>query len=93
MELSEALLSQTDLTIFISEIEEVISKINVVYYNLRQSNAIGLPEIKIVESNSFKDLKSQIISKSKVNSQFKMPRLLKNDTHKKFLESKIMLVK
>ena len=93
VELSEALLSQTDLTIFISEIEEVISKINVVYYNLRQSNAIGLPEIKIVESNSFKDLKSQIISKSKINSQFKMPRLLKNDTHKKFLESKIMLFK
>lgn len=91
LELSPALLSQTDLIILTKETEKIISKLNTFYSNLRQSNAIDCPTIKLVESKSFNLLKNKIVAKNSTNSQFKMPRLLKDDACQKFLESKVLL--
>ena len=91
VELSRAIKSQIDLNRFASEIEHNISQMNLLYFNLRKSNTINYPKIKIVEKNSFNLLRNKIIStNSSFNFQFKMPRLLKNDTHIEFIENKVL---
>ena len=58
------------------------------YLNTRKANIIGAPEIKLVERDSLKMLKNKIIYQGISETQFKMPRLLKNAEQVKFIESK-----
>ena len=91
VELSKAVKSQIDLKKFAKEVEKNISNMNIVYFNLRKSNTIDFPEIKIVETNAFDLFKNKIISTTTDNSQFKMPRLLKNDIYIEFMENQVLL--
>ncbi|WP_442944287.1 hypothetical protein [Nostoc sp.] len=88
LEVSKTFTSIPDLTSFRGKFEQVLYDSNVLYLNTRKANIIGAPEIKLVERDSFKMLKNQIISQGTSETQFKMPRLLKNVEQVNFLESK-----
>jgi len=88
LEISKTFANLPDLTSFRDTFEQVIYDLNVLYLNDRQANGIGAPEIKLVERDSFKMLKNQILSQGVSDAQFKMPRLLKNAEQVNFIESK-----
>ncbi len=88
LEVSKRFETIPDLILFRDKFEQVIYDLNVRYLNTREANIIGAPEIKLVERDSFKMLKNQIVSQGISETQFKMPRLLKNAEQVNFIESK-----
>lgn len=78
LEVSKILETPSNLQLFRDKIEQVICELNQVYSILRKSNIIGALELNLVSKDSFKELKTKIISQGSSEAQFKMPRLLNN---------------
>ncbi|MDJ0633495.1 MAG: GH3 auxin-responsive promoter family protein [Xenococcaceae cyanobacterium MO_188.B29] len=87
IELSEEFAVLPDLKRYQNQIDDILSSLNVLYLNFRESKSIEKPQIKIVKQNTFKSLKQKILSRGSSESQFKMPRLLKEQILIDYLES------
>ncbi|WGV25811.1 GH3 auxin-responsive promoter family protein [Halotia branconii] len=87
LEVSPTFETLPDLIGFQNKFEEVLYDLNVLYLNSRQADSIAIPEIKLVKTDTFIKLKSKIISQGGSETQFKMPRLLKNLELVSFLDS------
>ncbi len=87
IELSEELAVLPDLKRYQNQIDDILSSLNVLYLNFRESKSIEKPQIKLVKQNTFKSLKQKILSRGSSESQFKMPRLLKEQILIDYLES------
>ena len=72
------------------KMEQLICDMNKTYLELRQANSIGLLEFKLVKNGAFERLKNQIILQGASETQFKMPRLVKNSTLTDFLETVVI---
>lgn len=87
IEVSKTFKTLPDFKIFQEKIDEIIRDLNILYRENREENAIDLPEVKLVNCGTFSRLKHEIIVKENSDSQFKMPRLLKNSQQVDFVES------
>lgn len=70
--------------------EQFICERNETYLELRQANSIGSLELKLMKNGTFESLKNQILLQGTSQSQFKMPRLLKNSALIEFLETMVV---
>ncbi len=73
-----------------NQIDQSISNANETYRKLREANAIGIPEIKLLKTGSFEQLKQRILQNQSSEAQFKMPRLLKDSNLVAFLENQVI---
>lgn len=90
VEVSKTLEAPPDLKLCQDKIEQFIYGVNETYKEFRQANSIGSPEVKLLQTDTFKMLKNKLLLKGTSDSQFKMPRLLKNSDSVDFLESMVI---
>ena len=90
VELSREFECLADLKLYQHKIDEILSSLNVLYLNFRESNSIQEPQIKLVKRDTFKSLKQKIIARGSSESQFKMPRLLKEPILIEYIESLVI---
>lgn len=90
VETSKILESPPELKRCRDKMEEVISDFNISYMKCRQENRIGQLELKLMNKDCFKKLKNQMILPGYSDSQFKMPRHLKDSNLVEFLESMVV---
>ena len=87
IELSQEFAVLPDLELFQNQIDDILLSLNILYLNFRESKSIEKPQIKLVKQNTFKSLKQKILSRGSSESQFKMPRLLKEQILIDYIES------
>ena len=87
IELSQEFEVLPDLELFQNKIDDILLSLNILYLNFRESKSIEKPQIKLVKQNTFKSLKQKILSRGSSESQFKMPRLLKEQILIDYIES------
>jgi len=80
----------TSLDVCRNQIDQSIGHANETYWKLRDANAIGMPEIKLLKTGSFEQLKRKILQNQSSEAQFKMPRLLKDSNLVNFLENQVI---
>ncbi len=78
LEFYQTFASLPDLKKCREQIEAVISDLNTAYRQCRAESRIDQLELKLMQKDAFKLLKQMLLSKGTSDSQFKMPRLLKN---------------
>lgn len=79
--------SLPDLKAYRDRMDEIISRSNQRYRDLRDENKIGLLELKLVRKGTFKALKEKILFQGYSETQFKMPRLLTDSVLIDFIEN------
>ncbi|MBW4631917.1 MAG: GH3 auxin-responsive promoter family protein [Iphinoe sp. HA4291-MV1] len=87
VEVSQTFSSLPDLNECREKIEAVIASLNTAYKQCRAENRIDQLELKLVQKDTFKLLQQMLLSTGTSNSQFKMPRLLKNPQQVELMES------
>ncbi len=90
VELTQPFETTPDLQQCQVRMEQFIYEMNKTYLELRQANSIGSLELKLVKNGTFESLKNQILLQGASETQFKMPRLLKNLALTDFLETMVM---
>ena len=90
IELSQEFEVLPNLKLYQNKIDDILSSLNVLYLNFRESNSIEKPQIKLVKRDTFKSLKQKILSRGSSESQFKMPRLLKEQILIEYMESLVI---
>ena len=90
VEVSKTFEAPPDLKQCQVRIEQFIYEVNETYLELRQANSIGSLELKLVKNGTFESLKNQILLQGASETQFKMPRLLRNSALTEFLETMVM---
>ena len=90
IELSQEFEVLPNLKLYQNKIDDILSSLNVRYLNYRKSNSIGKPQVKLVKRDAFKRLKQKILSRGSSETQFKMPRLLKEPILIDFIENLVI---
>lgn len=91
MEVTKAFAAPPDLQLCQMQMDRTICELNEIYLKSRQASSIAPVVVKVVKQDTFNQLKKKsIFLKGTSETQFKMPRLLKDLEQVKLMESMVI---